>query len=359
MKKTNTGTKEKYNAYSGMTEKFIKMIEDGNSPWQKPWKSFGSKLPVNAVTGKPYKGINAINLSFWTQDGDPRFATRKQAEGQGWTIKEKAIPLDVYFFRDVNEKKNPKTMSTVAEVPDASGGVPASSEKEEAPEREGKKRLVMWTYRVYAASDIEGIPPLPAPKVTGDAETNNDFAKSELLDRIVSGMGVPIKYGGSVASYTPSTDEIHMPPKSTFKSWQGHDCTLLHEEIHASGADSRLKRGLVTNRNSPEYAREELVAELGSVMVSQVIGIPLSEDHLKNHASYLSSWLEVMKEDPKFLYRSSVEASKAVAFLMEKGNIPMPGMEAKGESVSSTPEKTVSEPESAFTEDEDEMIPVF
>lgn len=71
-----------------MTTKIMEALKKGTAPWKKTWCN---NMPVNAVTGNYYRGINSIILSVegdkLSEDGDPRWATRKQAESKGWTIK--------------------------------------------------------------------------------------------------------------------------------------------------------------------------------------------------------------------------------------------------------------------------------
>ena len=59
----------------------------------------------------------------------------------------------------------------------------------------------------------------------------------------------------------------------------------------------------------------ELIAELGSVLLMAELGLPVTEN-LNNHAAYLRNWLKGMKDDPKFIFKASSQASKAVDWLL-------------------------------------------
>ena len=57
---------------------------------------------------------------------------------------------------------------------------------------------------------------------------------------------------------------------------------------HSTGHPSALNRGCNTDFGSPEYAQEELVAELGSLFLSADLGIQSADyegEHYENHVS--------------------------------------------------------------------------
>ena len=82
-------------------------------------------------------------------------------------------------------------------------------------------------------------------------------------------------------------DCIHMPEVKQFKDGnKGYAQTLAHECCHATGAKSRLGRKLDGGFGSKDYAREELVAEIGAAMIMANTGTDLNEEqcvaYLKN-----------------------------------------------------------------------------
>lgn len=113
---------------------------------------------------------------------------------------------------------------------------------------------------------------------------------------------------------------IMMPEQSQFADIREFRSTLLHELGHATGHESRLAREGITNGDGfggPKYAREELVAELTSAFMSAETGIERIDDQ---HASYISSWLEVLKsKDGKhILFEAAREADKATDYMLER-----------------------------------------
>lgn len=337
----------KYNPYKAMTDKFIEMIEKGTSPWQRPWTVSPGLTgpPVNAVTNRPYRGMNALNLAFFNQmSGDNRFATEKQIKLKGWTLREGAIRYPVYFFKEIGGKTE-SSVQTTTEGTEASQSESAGTESTAAPE---KKRLTMWTYQVYSANDIEGIPAL---KEQAGVSFESTLMVNEKMEKMLRDLGAKVVYGGDKAYYHPGADIIRMPDKEKFGTVEDLYAVVGHELVHWTGHPDRMARKFGKVHGNPDYAKEELVACFGAFMLMQKIGIPMNEEHEKSHASYLKSWLECVKEDPKFLYFSASTASKAVDFLMEKS-----GLEVKAEVA---PEKHGEVQDTSPEFEDEDAIPVL
>lgn len=101
------------------------------------------------------------------------------------------------------------------------------------------------------------------------------------------------------AYYSITKNEIIVPEKEQFKSGESFYGTLFHEMTHSTGAENVLDRFKPTTFGSPEYAREELVAELGSALVAQRYGMT---KHIKEDScAYLKGWLDELKESPQFI----------------------------------------------------------
>ena len=342
---------EKYNPYKAMTDNLVRMIEDGISPWQRPWNgAFAPAQPVNAIRKSNYNGINSFTLGMaLVGKEDPRFATANQIEKAGWKLKPGAKGLPVYFFREISvSKKEEKTLGTVQDAEKGREPVPGT---EETPGVSGSKaesvseprtRLVMWTYTVFHADDIDGIPPIERKP----QEATSDFVRYEMADKVLSSLGLEggIVHQGNKAFYRPSEDKIVLPPREDFKTHAGYYTVALHEAGHATGHESRLDRETIKLYHSDTKirAKEELTAEMASIMMAQRTGIPMDEDHLKNQAAYLESWLGALKENPKFLYKASQDAAKAVSFMLGKAGLaPGAGSDLAAVSESSDDEEMI------------------
>lgn len=118
------------------------------------------------------------------------------------------------------------------------------------------------------------------------------------------------------AYYSISKDAIVLPEKSQFINGETFYGTLLHEMTHSTGAEGRLDRIKPAAFGSKEYAREELVAELGSALVASQYGI--TKTIKEDSALYLGSWLDVLKESPEFLKTTLFDVKKASSMIAQR-----------------------------------------
>ena len=76
-------------------------------------------------------------------------------------------------------------------------------------------------------------------------------------------------------------------------------------------------------RASEGYAAGELVAEIGGCFLASELGLPTGES-LTNHAAYVQGWLKAMENDPKYIFKASAQAGKAVDYLLSFSRKPEP-----------------------------------
>jgi antirestriction protein ArdC len=130
---------------------------------------------------------------------------------------------------------------------------------------------------------------------------------------IIEASGAEIVTGRTRAAFAPREDQILMPEKDTFKSDAHYYGALLHELAHWTGHESRLNRKFSFDKTSPEYAREELRAEMASAMLSMQLGIPPSVD---NHEGYVAAYLKLLKDDKKEIFRAAKDAETISRFIL-------------------------------------------
>ena len=65
------------------------------------------------------------------------------------------------------------------------------------------------------------------------------------------------------------------------------------------------------------YAAEELIAELSSAILGAELGLPVT--HLDHHASYIASWLKILKSDERAILTAAAKAEEAATLLLELG----------------------------------------
>lgn len=273
------------NVYEIVTDRIIKELENGTIPWHRPWGLEG--YPVNFATKKEYRGINVFLLAM-ARRSTPFFLTLKQANELGGSVKtgEKGFP--VVFFKWL---ETTKTDGSVEEFP------------------------LLRYYTVFNLDQIKGIeiPCLNRKPIEPIADA----------EKIVANMpNCPtIEHSEPRAYYRPITDKINMPTRNSFENPLGYYATLFHELTHSTGHASRLNRHkdekADCNFGSPNYAREELVAEMGCAFLLASAGID-SIDETKNNAAYIASWLKVLRSDKRLVVTAAAQAQKASDFILDK-----------------------------------------
>ena len=102
MSKGNTSDR----AYDVITQRILDALEQGEVPWRKPWSVQAGLRPQNAISKRPYSGINAFLLG-WSGYTDPRWITFRAAKANGGSVRkgEKATP--VVFWKRITRKCSP------------------------------------------------------------------------------------------------------------------------------------------------------------------------------------------------------------------------------------------------------------
>jgi len=279
-----------------VTNNIIKMLEEGTSPWQKPWSSGALQMPFNPVTGKTYRGGNAINLlatALSTGSDDPRWLTYKQAEQNGWHVRKGEKGTHIEFW----------------EFP-SSPGAEETSERSTEEDKGGRARPIHRVYTVFNARQIDGIP----EQVRKERQ---EFEVVQAAEAILLNSGALIQHDQlDRAFYDRRTDGIHLPPRAAFDSSAAYYGTALHELGHWSGHESRLNRSTLSESKTfgdESYAREELRAELASVFLAAERGIPHDP---ANHAAYVGSWIKALQNDKNEIFKAARDAHRAADFIL-------------------------------------------
>lgn len=279
--------------------------------WRSPFaRAAAGGLPINAASGKVYRGFNILALWCAALAGGytcPVWLTYRQARAAGGHVRKGERGTKIIFW-----KRRRYTATTT----DAETGEKTSER------REG---VVMRLYSVFNAAQCDG---LDATKLHPSAADALALERGELAPptpceadararAVVEGYcGAPkIAEGGpgrSGAWYRPATDEVHMPPRAAFERMADYHATLFHELAHSTGHPRRLGRFRVEGPGvfgSSDYSREELVAELAAQFLCAHVGI---EGVKEQGAAYLASWLKALRADPQMLISAAQAAQKAV-----------------------------------------------
>ncbi|MBU3595101.1 DUF1738 domain-containing protein [Polynucleobacter sp. 86C-FISCH] len=292
---TAENTKQDFRAR--LTSKLIEQLEAGVAPWQKPWDARVDLMPQNPVTGKPYRGINNLALSLEGRS-DTRWMTYKQAAAAGYQVNKGERGSQIEYWKHAEQQ--PKLDATGAPIlgPD---GKPETINVTLARPR-------VFTAVVFNAEQMTGVPELVK------SDRTYEWAPEERAEQILNASGAQITHEqADRAFYRPRTDSIHMPGKDQFASSQAYYGTALHELGHWTGHSSRLDRDLSGAYGSVSYAKEELRAELASYFLADRLGIPHDPGH---HASYVASWVEVLRQDKNEIFKAAAAAEKITEYVM-------------------------------------------
>ncbi len=292
----------------------LKNLDNSNSLWIKGWITTGA--PISAITGKKYKGVNLFNLIEESAERgytDNRWLTYKQMEEKGWSFKKDeegnnlgkgaGVPIEYFELRD-RETKKPFDRHVL-------DGMSAS--EQEAYMDENVYPLRKY-YRVFNGDIIDGIP----EREKREIDPSGYSERAEQILRIWGDTESKIIYGGDEAFYRESSDEIHLPEKKMFVDLPEFYATALHEVGHSTGHEKRLNRDLSGGRGTPEYAVEELRAEIASMFIEQDLEIAVAEKHIQNNSAYIKHWRNKIKDDPNVLFKAIADAEKITKYVMAK-----------------------------------------
>lgn len=277
-----------FNIYQEITNRIIEQLEQGYIPWMKPWSGV-KEGAFNRITKKPYSLLNQMLLKH-----EGEYASFKQWSNLGGKIKKGEKSEMVVFWKVLHKEET-------------------NSQGEKVD-----KFIPMLRYiNVFHISQVEGVEPLNKDelkenKPIEEAEKiKNDYVKREnflIQERITN-----------EAFYSPLRDFIQVPCKEQYNNVIEFYSTLFHEMIHSTGHMSRLGRfdehSKLAAFGSEDYSKEELIAEIGSATLMNVVGIE-TEKTFKNSAAYIQSWLRVLKNDNKFIVSASSKAEKAVKYIL-------------------------------------------
>ncbi len=294
---TATATTKKTNrvdVYTRVTNRIIEELEQGTRPWLKPWNAEHAAGRITRPlrhNGQAYKGINVLML--WASAElqgfiSPFWLTFQQAKELGGHVKkgEHGSPV-VYASTFKKTETTDDGQESEAEIP------------------------FLKEYTVFSADQCEGLPPHFYQMEQPPAE------KLERIDRaeeFFANTKADIRTGGNRAYYAIDADYVRMPPFETFRDAESHAATLAHELTHWTRHATRLNREFGRKKWGDEgYAMEELVAELGSAFLCA--DLQITPEVREDHASYIDSWLKVLKDDKRAVFSAASHASKAVDFL--------------------------------------------
>lgn len=277
------------NVYELVTNRIIEQLENNIIPWEKPWSGTIDGA-FNRVSKKPYSILNQMLLKY-----DGEYATFKQWQELGGHIRKAEKSEIIVFWKmyPIKEKQDDGT--------------------------EIIKTIPLLKYiNVFHISQVDGVEPLKQ-KVTHDIEPIDKAEK--ILNDYWNRENITIEHvKGDKAFYSPMFDKIQLPLFEQFEQSEEYYSTAFHESVHSTMKTSRCNRqedrkGKVVSFGSEEYSKEELVAEVGSAQLMNIVGIETTKS-FRNSTAYIQSWLKVLRNDNKFIVSASSKAEKAVNYIL-------------------------------------------
>ena len=278
----------------------IKQLGTLSAPWQRPWES---GLPRNLVSTKPYRGSNALRLMTGASERgyrDPRWATYRQINQARGRVRKGERSTPILFIKSYFVK-DPSTDS-LGEDSDIWKVVPKF-----------RKRIQYWAeHRVFNVEQTTDLKLSPVNRKPWDVH--------EKAEEMIQMTGVKIVHSARhiEATYFPGGDRIEIPTRETFPTADSYYRTVLHELAHATGHVSRLQRECMEDGRKKtlqigEVAREELRAEICSMLVNTTLGIQHDPMH---GTAYIKEWISILDDDPAEIYRATTEAQKMADYLL-------------------------------------------
>jgi antirestriction protein ArdC len=309
---TTTRARKARKTYEGPTAEeklcaaLVELLEQGVNPWRREWAQLGSQgQHRNLITGQPYRGSNPALLEMWAACRgftSPLWLGSAQAKAEGWFPRKGSkgcYVLRPQLNKRAQEDENGKPITG----PDGTELISAWV---------SFKPVCVFNVADLVGSTEEAQQALEAriAGALGSVVIRSEPERLAAAEAVLGAWPVPTVWTGDRAFYQPGMDRITMPSRAQFATAEGLYATWAHEQAHSTGHSSRLNRKLGGGMDSPDYAREELVAELAAFLICNRLEISSSTE---NHAAYLGHWARALKEGPRVLFKALGDASKAAA----------------------------------------------
>ena len=313
-RKPQDGKNSRQQIEEAVADRIIELLDQGKlPPWEKDWQDSPYGFPVNTVSMKPYRGVNRW-MTLLTQNimgyTDPRWLTYRQAEALGGHVRKGENSTTVVFWkrvtsrRDQEEGREPDQGSS----PNDSAGLGGEKAPTTYP--------MLRAYHVFNVEQTEECRLKPLPELN-----LSDHDPVELAGAIIAGMPDPPGFetyptSNQAPHYTPRVDVVRVPEMGRYRSVEGYYNTVFHELLHATGHPKRLHRfELDANAHDLHaYGREELIAGMGSAMLSAHAGTGAAV--LERDAAYIRSWRDTIQADKPMVIRAATLAQRATDLIL-------------------------------------------
>ena len=272
------------------TNRLIETIKTGTAPWQRRWNPGEMPHPVNGITGHLYTGGNLVML-LATGRLDPRWAGFGQIKKAKGMVRRGEEGTPILIAKTVRSRK----------------------QDEESKDEELRTFFSgAWIFNFEQTDRLPSEPPISVPITENEA--------GHRLKTIINRANVTIRHADhGQPCYDPELDQVIMPSPDRFCDLNEYRQALLHEISHATGHPSRMNRWATqtpsTERRTPEYATEELRAEVSAMLLGQKLGVGHNPD-IKNSEAYMTGWLKGLANEPDKIHRAITEAQAISDWLL-------------------------------------------
>lgn len=272
------------NIYQMISDRIISQLEQGIIPWNKPWTGTRDGA-YNRISKKPYSLINQMLLRH-----SGEYASYKQWQECGGQVRKGEKAEVVVFWKPTQVKEEKDGEETIRTVP------------------------VLRYYSVFHITQVDNVEPIEKSELN-DIDPIQDAEK--ILNDYISAEGIKLeKELSDRAYYSPLRDVIHLPLIEQFTDAAEYYSVAFHEATHSTMKETRCNRPQkMAAFGTENYSKEELVAEIGSAALLNITGIE-TEKTFKNNAAYVQNWLQVLKNDNRFIVSASSKAEKAVKYIL-------------------------------------------
>ena len=283
--------------YDMITDRITEQLAKGIVPWHQPWAG-GSALAISYRSRKPYSMLNQLLL------GKPgEWLTWNEIQALGGKVKKGAKSSFCVWTKTFMAKIEPE------------------ADAEDQEEHLEERRYLKW-YKVFHLDDCEGIPTKIEP-----VEPKEDLEPIHAAEQVIAEylgrekhLGFHNDRESASAYYSPSRDEVVVPMLSQYEIPEEYYSTTFHELTHSTMHPDRCNRkaeNKLAAFGNADYSREELVAEMGSAMLCNRIGIEC-EKAFNNSVAYIQAWLKALKNDNRMISWAATRAEKAAKYILNE-----------------------------------------
>ena len=310
----------KKDIYQIITDQVIKGLEEGGHEWFQSWAGNTDTMTISHTTGKIYKGINQMLLSmsmYLNNYSSREFITFNQAKNLGGKVKKGSVSdivvrWNVSYYVDDKNKKGKKIYLKGTKLEELI--IPKGYTQKDV-----KKFNSVRYFRVFNLDCVEGIE---------DKHNIEKVIKGSIFEPIKEADSVydnmrkkpTLEHRDNIGChYKPSQHLINMSSPDTFISSDDYYKVFFHELTHSTGHKDLLNRKTLNtiNANKTKYSQEELVAELGAMFLTNILGLE-PKDNDKNSQAYINGWIKHLKNHPKEIVYASSQAQKSVEYILNK-----------------------------------------